>query len=96
MEQIKNGIKVSQLMVSQVLGEEIPVELIQLLCTLEFKTWNDVKRVSGLVYRIYQAMMADRTLAGAEKRMIRLDAFKQVLLLMGETVKKPLHRMFCQ
>jgi len=96
MEQIKNGIRVSQLMVSQVLGEEIPVELIQPLCTLEFKTWNDVKRVSGLVYRIYQAMMADRTLVGAEKRMIRLDAFKQVLFLMGETVKKPLHRMFCQ
>jgi len=73
MQQIQNGIRVSQRMVSQVLDEEIAVELIQPLCTLEFKTWDDVKRVSGLVYRIYQAMMADRTLAGIEKQMIRLD-----------------------
>ncbi len=91
--QIKNGIRINQQMVSEVLGEEIPIELVQLLYTLEFESWDDMRRVLGLIYRIYQAIVTDRTLLLAEKWMIRVDALKHTLLLTGEIVKKPLRRL---
>ena len=91
--QIKNGMTINQRVLSEVLGEEIPIGLIQLLYTLEFKTLGEVGRVVGLIYRIYKAIVADRTLSTAEKRKIRNDALRQGFLLAGRTVKSPLRRM---
>lgn len=91
--QIKNGMAINQRVLLEVLGEEIPIELIQLLYTLEFKTFGEVRKVIGLIYRIYKTIVADRTLSTAEKRKIRVDAFSQGFLLAGRTVKRPLRRM---
>jgi glycosyltransferase involved in cell wall biosynthesis len=91
--QIRNGMAINQRVLSEVLGEEIPIELIHLLYTLEFKTLGEVGKVVGLVYRIYRAIVADRTLSTTEKRKIRNDALRQGFLLAGRTVKRPLRRM---
>jgi glycosyltransferase involved in cell wall biosynthesis len=91
--QIKNGMRINQQMLSEVLGEEIPIELIQLLYTLEFKTLGEVRRVVGLIYRIYKAVITDRTLSAAEKWKIRIDVFRQGFMLAGRTAKRPLRRM---
>jgi glycosyltransferase involved in cell wall biosynthesis len=91
--QIKNGIAINQWVLSEFLGEEIPIEFIQLLYTLEFKTFDEVRRVIGLIYRIYKTIVADRTLSTAERWKIRVDALNQGFLLAGRTVKRPLQRM---
>ncbi len=80
-------------MVSEVIGEEVPIEFIKLLYTLEFKKWNDLKGIFQLIHKIYNGIINEKDLSNAEKQKIRIDAFRHISLLLVEILKKPLRNI---
>ena len=77
-KQWENSIKISQLMMSKALEEDVPGQVVQRLWSREFEKVNDVRRAANLVYRLCQASVADGALSPAEKRMIRRDAARRL------------------
>lgn len=86
-QQRKNSIRISQLMMSEVLGEDVPMNLVQCLWSQEFETLNDVRQVAKLIYRLCQASVADSALSTAEKRMIRRDAANRLFRLARPRIR---------
>ena len=82
-EQRRNGLRVSQLMMSAVLGEDVPIHAIQCLRSREFGTPNDVRQAAELVHRLFQTFATDSTLSTAEKRTIRRDAASRLCRLVS-------------
>jgi len=69
-------------MMSEVLGEDVSVEVAQRLWRQEFETADDVLRVARLIYGLCQASVTDNALSTPEKRRIRRDAAKRLLGLV--------------
>lgn len=77
-QQWNNSIRISHLMISEVLGEDVPMRLVQHLWGEQFQSLNDVRQVANLIYRLYQASVIDNALSAAEKRVIRRDACRRL------------------
>jgi len=86
-KQLENSIRISQLIMSEVLGEDVPVQVVQRLWSREFEKVNDVRRAANLVYRLCQASVADGALSPAEKRMIRRDAARRLFGLARQQTR---------
>ena len=77
-EQRRNSVRISSLMISHILNEEVPAGTVQRLWDQEFQTAYDVRPVAELVYRLYQAIIAKGELSSIEKQIIRRDAAKRL------------------
>lgn len=73
-EQRRNSVRISNLMISNILNEEVPIDKVQRLWDKEFQTASDVRPVAELVYRLYQAIVSNGELSPIEKQAIRRDA----------------------
>ena len=86
-EQRRNTVRISSLMISHILNEEVPAGTVQSLWDQEFQTAYDVRPVAELVYRLYKAIVANDELSVIEKRAIRLDAARRLYGLTRPWVK---------
>lgn len=82
-----NRIRVSRLMVSEVLGEDVPARVVQGLWSKEFESADDVHQAARLIYRLYQASITDSTLSTAGKQMIRRDAARRLFRLARPRIR---------
>lgn len=84
LQQEENGIKISQLMISEVLGKDIPIQTVKFLWSKEFKSLNDVYKAANLIHRLYQAIVVDDSLLLDEKQMVRKDAARRLFGLVRQ------------
>jgi len=73
-EQRANSIRISALMIANILGEEPPAAVVQSLWERRFDKASDARAGAELVYRLYQAIAASGDLSSREKRSVRRDA----------------------
>jgi glycosyltransferase involved in cell wall biosynthesis len=73
-EQRRNSVRISSLMISHILNEEVPVSTVQRLWDQESQTAYDVRPVAALVYRLYKAIVSGGGLSTGEEEAIRRDA----------------------
>jgi glycosyltransferase involved in cell wall biosynthesis len=73
-EQLQNSVRISCLMISHVLNEEVPAGIVQHLWDQEFQTVYDARQVAKLIYRLYQAIVSNGEPTTIEKQTIRRDA----------------------
>lgn len=75
--------KVSRMMISNILNEEVPSSIVQRLWDQDFQTVSDVRPVAELVYRLYQAVVSNCELQTMEKQTIRRDVAMRLFRLSG-------------
>jgi len=80
-KQLENSIRISQMVASETLGENVSVQILQDLWSREFKRRSDVYHAAHFIYSLYQISATDSTLTPAEQRMIRRDAARQMARL---------------
>ena len=80
-QQLLNGIRISRQMMSEILNEDVSMEVVQCLWNQEFETVSDVYQVARLIYRLWQATITDKALSVAERRMIRRDVVRRLFAL---------------
>lgn len=80
-QQRNNSIKISRLAMAGILSEDVPLDVVQLLWSQEFRSGNELLEVAGLVHRLCEATIADRALSPAERHMIRRDAASRLFCL---------------
>lgn len=83
--QYQHSLKISQRMMSEILGEEVPLRLVKKVLKYfgepEFEALDEVCEAAHLIYRLCQVYIMDPTLTRQEKRLIRKDAAKELYLL---------------
>lgn len=85
-EQQRNSVRISSMMISHILNEEVPHSQVQRLWDREFKTASDVRQAAELVYRLYQAIIANGDFSPIEKQAIRRDAAIRMCVLTRQWV----------
>lgn len=79
--QRENSFRVSQAMMMDILGTEIPPEIIRNLREDTFNNFSGIFRAAMLVSRLCRAYVSDRPLPEKEKRMIHRDAADRLIHL---------------
>ena len=81
--QRKNSIRISHLMITSILSENVPIDVLARFQNKDFNTLNDIRKVANLIHRLYQAFVVDDdSLSPAEKQMVRKDAARRLLVLV--------------
>jgi glycosyltransferase involved in cell wall biosynthesis len=86
-EHRRNRIRISRLMMSEILGEDVPSDVVQHLWSKEFESADDVHQAARLIYRLYQASITDSTLSTTEKRKVRRDAARRLFRLARPRIR---------
>jgi len=86
MQQRKNSIKTSQKVMSDMLGKDIPIDVVKNLWNLKFRAVNDARRTAKLISNLYRVCVTDGTLSIAENRMIQKDVVSRLLALVRPRV----------
>lgn len=86
-QQLKNSIRISQLMMSEVLDEDVPIQIVQRLCSEGFEKLNDIRQAASVIYKLCQASVAENELPPTEKRMICRDAARRLLGLARQRTR---------
>jgi glycosyltransferase involved in cell wall biosynthesis len=89
-QQRKSSIKISHQIMSDMLGNDVPIAVLQSLRNQDFMSWKDVFRAASLIFRLYQVSVIDSTLSTSEKKNIRRDAASRLLDLV-RTRKHDVH-----
>ena len=79
--QFDTGFQVSQRMMSEILGQEVPLRQVRHVWRKEYDSSGDFYQVARLIYRLCRASTADSDLSRAEERAIRQDAVRRLLRL---------------
>lgn len=82
LEQRKNSIRISSLMMSRILNEEISMGVVKSLWEHKFQTVHDVRSVAQLVCKLYKTIVSNGELSIVEKRAIRRDAAMRLFALI--------------
>jgi glycosyltransferase involved in cell wall biosynthesis len=82
MEQREASIEISRLMISDVLGEEVSLDLVRSLWDKKYDTSRDVLQISMLIHRLSQAITSDDTLSAYEKNLVYKDAAIKLCFLV--------------
>lgn len=80
-EQRKNTIRISQLHMSEILGEDVPLSLVQRFWDKDFETSAQVRQTAQLIYKLWKATNSNSNLLSKERRLIRKDAALQLYQL---------------
>ena len=72
--QRKNSIRISHLMITSILTEKVPIDVLSRLWNKDFNTLNDIREAATLIHRLWKRFFVNGTLQPAEKRLIRRDA----------------------
>jgi len=80
-EQRNNSIKISRLAMAGILSEDVALDVVQLLWSQEFRSANEILQVAGVIHRLCEATIADRSLLPTESKMIRRDAANRLFRL---------------
>lgn len=80
-QQRSASIKISLQIISAVIDQKVPRDVLQCIWSQHFKTKDEVRHAAKLIAELYHANIADSTLSGAEKRMIRKDAASRLFAL---------------
>ena len=89
-QQLNNSIRISHTMISEILGDNVPLGIVQNLWSKEFERLSDMHQAGNLIYRLYRASTPGNILSSNEKRMIQRDASIRLLNLF---LQKP-HSVF--
>jgi hypothetical protein len=79
--QQQNRVRIGQRMMAEVLGEDVPLDLVQQALNQESDTPNDIHQVARLIHRLCQASVTDSALSKTEERTIRRDAVGRLFRL---------------
>lgn len=80
-EQRAASIRVSQLMISEILGENIDIDLVRRLWNKDNITSENALKIAELIYKLCTIFIADNVLSISEKESIRKDAVHRLLML---------------
>ena len=73
-------------MMSEVLAEDVHIEVVQRLWNKEFESLDDTRQVADLICRLYQTYVTGSASSMAEKKAIRRDAAKRLLDLVRQQI----------
>ena len=79
--QFERNLQISQRMMSETLGQEVPIQQVRHVWRKEYDSFGDFYRVARLIYRLCRASTADSGLSRIEKQTIRQDAVRRLLRL---------------
>jgi glycosyltransferase involved in cell wall biosynthesis len=68
---LENSIRISHLVISEFLGEPVPLDIVALLWREDFQNADQVLQAARLVCRLYQAGVTGEALSGADRRLMR-------------------------
>ena len=71
--QFNNSIIISRKMISQLIDEDIPEDLVRNLWKKDIKSIDEAKRIAGLIKKIYKAIKTGNTLSANETKYLRRD-----------------------
>ena len=77
-DQRRISIQVTQEEMSRVLGEDVPLHLVQGIWALESVSPAEVGGLAALIYRLCRVYLSNRTGSAEEKRLIRKDAARRL------------------
>ena len=83
-KQLENSIRISQMMISEVLGQDVPIQAVERLWNKESTSVDHVYQLADLIYSLFQTRVSDNTLSLAESRIIRRDAARQMARLVRQ------------
>lgn len=90
--QYQNSLIISQRVMSELLGEEVPLRLVKKVIKHfgppEFETPEEVAETARLIYRLYRAFVADSTLSPKERQLVRQDAARELYQLFRPRIHK--------
>ena len=78
-EHWQNRVKISQMMLSEYLNEDVPIGIVQHIWSQNCGTVGDVRQAASLVRKLYEAGMANEALPVVEKRVIRKYVARRLL-----------------
>ena len=81
-EQRRNGIRISQLIMSETLGENVSLDLVQCIWNRDFETPDQVCQAAQVIHKLWLASDAGDSLSPIERRKIRKDAARRLYLLV--------------
>ncbi|MHB8117594.1 MAG: glycosyltransferase [Methanothrix sp.] len=81
LEQMDTSIKIGQLMISEVLGEDVSLDDVKCLWNMGPMSLSDVLNAADLIYKICHAFIKDTRLPAAEIKLVRRDAAIRLLRL---------------
>ena len=73
-EHLKNTEKISCLILSDALNEDVPIELARLLHKQKHESARDAVRAGNLIHRLYRSCIGGNELSDHEKHLVRKDA----------------------
>jgi glycosyltransferase involved in cell wall biosynthesis len=82
LEQRDTSIKISQLMISEVLGEDIPLDDVKRLWNNGQMSLSDVLNAANFIYRVCHVFIRETRLSAAEIKLVRRDAAIRLLRLL--------------
>lgn len=88
-EHLINSAKISRLIISEDLGEEIPIEISLLLMNRDFKTTDDIIKINELIYKLYNNYVKAQSLSRDERRFIRKDVAKRLFSINVRKLSNP-------
>lgn len=86
-QQRDNSIKISQVGIAEILGQDVPLEVVQRLWAQQFETSSGLLQVARLIYRLCQATVTHSALSTDEKRAIRRDAANRLFRLARPRIR---------
>lgn len=88
-QQAETSIKISQLMIEEVLGHDVSREVVKELWKKKFLNPQYTHAVSALIFSLFYKLTADNQLTLPEKRLIRKDAAERLLnLARGQSINE--------
>lgn len=82
-----SSIKISQIAITETLGEDVPLQLVQRLWAQQFQTPSELLQIARLIYALSQESVSDSALSPAERRIIRSDAANRLLRLARPRIR---------
>jgi len=78
-QQYANGVKISQSLMAETLGENVPLSLVQLVWSPTLKTSAQIYQVSQLIYRLWKATDDKLEIFPNERQAIKQDAARRII-----------------
>lgn len=86
-QQRNNSINISQVAITETLGEDVPLEVVQRLWAPQFVTPSELLQIARLINALCQEITSDSTLSPAERRIIRKDAANRLFRLARPRIR---------
>jgi glycosyltransferase involved in cell wall biosynthesis len=76
---IRNAAFLSQELISNVLGEDVPIRTVEQFQRKEFHTSSELFESARLIYKLFNAYIVEEKLTASEQRLLRHDAARRLI-----------------